>query len=140
MIAGKGLGIEERLEFASLGEGCCLGEDVAVMELVFAGQQGMKGEDAGVGCAAEGERGEGVGAPSEAAQRMAGVALDGGEGNVEGGSADGVVNDIEALACGVFSAVLLDRGGAVVDWCRAVVLDDFLLVGGDGGEDSCAIG
>ncbi len=95
----------------------------------------MKGEDAGVGCAAEREWGEGVGAPAKAAQGVAGVALDGSEAGVDGGSADGVVYDVEAFACRMFGEVLVNGGGPVVDGRGAEGFDDFLFVGGDGGED-----
>ena len=56
---------------------CGLVEDVAVLLAAAAGEQGHEGEDSGVGGAAEGEWGQGVGGPAEAADDVAGVALDG---------------------------------------------------------------
>ncbi len=105
------------------------------MLLPFAGEERHEGEDSGVGGAAEGERGEGVGGPAEAAEDMACVDSYGEEGGVEGGAADGVVDDVEAGAGGVLLEILLDGGGAVVDGAGSKVNDGVTLFRGDGGED-----
>lgn len=81
-----------------------------------------------------------MGAPAEAADYVAGVALDGSERGVDGCAAYGVVDDVEALTAGILGYVLLGGEGAVVDGGRAEAFDDVLFFAGDGGEDFGAAG
>ena len=100
VCGGKALRAENWREFAGVRQGGCLREDGAVMGLILAREQGKQREDSGVGGSAEGERRERVGAPSERAHDVTGVALYSVEGGIEGRASDGVVDDVEALTSG----------------------------------------
>ncbi len=71
---------------------------------------------------------------------MAGVAFDGCERIVDGGASYGVVDDVEALTCGVPVDVLFGGKCAVVDGGCTELFDYVLLVCGDGGEYLCTEG
>src|SRR5215470_6692482 len=74
-------------------------------------------------------------APSKATDHIACIGLDGFEGSVDGCSAYGVVNDIEALPFRVARDVLRGRNRAVINANRADPLDDVLLFGRHSSED-----
>lgn len=71
-----------------------------------------------------------MGAPTECADDVAGVRAHGGEGGVEHGTADGVEDDVEALAAGVFADVLRHGHRGAVDG-RGAEARDRLGVGGE---------
>jgi hypothetical protein len=80
-----------------------------------------------------------VGAPAEATDDVAGVELDGFEGSVEDGAAEGIVDDVKAEAHCVFGDVGVD-GRVAIDGRGPKCFDEGALVSGDGGENFCAVG
>lgn len=75
--------------------------------------------------------------PAETTDNVTGVPLDGDEGCIEDGTADCVVDEVEAFACCVLVDIVCD-GCVPVDGRCAECLDDLSLVRGDSREDFCA--
>jgi hypothetical protein len=109
VLDGKMLLTEKRPQLSSLRKRCGLEEYPSVMRATFAGEQEKEGEHAGVGGAAKRERGEGVRSPPKAAYDMAGIALHRDEGRIQRCAADGVIDNVKALARGIRRHILLDR-------------------------------
>src|SRR5580658_1410798 len=120
--------VEERSKFAGFGERRRLGEYLAMMRAVFAANQGMQGEDAGISRPAEGERRQGVRAPPKAAQNMPGVPLHRLEGGIQRCATHGIVHDVESLTVGVCGYVFFDGDRAIVDGGSAEAFHDAALV------------
>jgi hypothetical protein len=114
---GEVPGIEDRDHLAGLGQAAGRPEDFPVMGSALAGEQRQQGENAGIAGATEGQRGEGVGAPTKGTDDMA-VAADGDEGGVGGGTADSAVDDVEAFATDEAPDMVRSGLGAVVNSAR----------------------
>jgi hypothetical protein len=79
-----------------------------------------------------------MGAPTETAYDVPGVTLHRGERCVDGGTSDGVVDDVEAFSIRVQSHVLFGRESTIVDRDGTEAFRNRSLLRRDCGEDLCA--
>jgi hypothetical protein len=122
-VEGEPPRVEDGTQLAGVDEGGGLPQDLAVVLTTPAGEQRQQSKDPGVGRPSEGQRGEGVGAPSERAHDVTGPGPDRLERVVEHGAAHGVVDDVESLAQRVQVDVLVHGGRCAVDRGRTQIPD-----------------
>ena len=100
-------GVEGRRKIAGVGEAGDLGQDLAVMRASLAIEQWQQGEHAGICGTPEGKRGQRMGAPAQRTDDMT-ITGDRDERGVERGTANRVVDDVEAAIAGQALDVVID--------------------------------